>query len=1057
MGTGAVVNNKARLQGRAGRRQGVSSDILAQIESAVLARHGKRQGSEIRFLCPAHDDHNPSAYWNPEKKTWHCFACGAGGGWKDLAERLGIPIPSRSEIVAKYDYIDENGKLLFQVVRKKPKDFLQRQPCPKGGNCGERNEKGEPICKMDPDGSWWHWNTDGVRIVPYRLPQIIKAVGQGELIFIVEGEKDADHLARIGLVATTNPRGAGNWPDTEDFNKPFAGAKVCILPDNDEPGRRHAQQVARILHGRAANIKVLELPDLPLKGDVSDWLSQGGTREKLLEMVAQTPEWHPQPNDNQETRQPTEEAKRKVPGMPDYVVEKGIIYRVTFNKDGDEVYEPLSNFEAEIVCEIVKDDGAEQTHVFEIEGRLCTGEPLPRISVPASEYSSLSWVTANWGVRPLVLPGYSKKDHLRAAIQILSGEVPRRTVYTHTGWRKVEGKWVYLTTGGGIESEGLVPGIEVELEKSLRDYYLPEPPEGERLKEAVRCSLKLLDLGPERITAPLLGAVYLAPLGEATELDLSLFLAGRTGGFKTATAAVMLSHWGPSWNDRNLPGGWDSTANALERAAFLAKDAVFVVDDFVPKGNASEIQRTHREADRLLRAQANRQGRQRMNADRTLAAEYFPRGIVISSGEDLPVGHSLNARMCIIEVTAPDRGTPGDIDVARLTKAQEWAAKGFLAEAMAGYVKWLAPQVDELKKTLGEVRRQLRQEAYREGQHRRTPDMVAALCLGWAMWLKFAEAVGAITANEKEELSQRAWLGLGEMAEAQAEHLASEDVANRFLSLLSAAIASGRAHIANIEDGREPSDPEVWGWKEESTGEWRPQGELIGWLDGVNVYLEPETAYAVAQKLARDQNSSLPVSARTLWKRLREKGLLTATEGAKNTVKRQITREGRKRRVLCLHFMSLLSSEKGDMGDSGDLPRSEAQKKSPFPEFHVENGGPEKGTETVPDTETRSPIPGPPLSSHREKWGTKTGQNLPDREAKSPKSPKSPVVGEDTQENLGEPHYGQEPKAEAEPSPLSAFVTFNTLNYRRDPKTGEWVYDPGWYEREIPRRGRDLP
>lgn len=747
--------------------------------------------------------------------------------------------------------------------------------------------------------------------------------------------------------------------------------------------------------------------------------------------------------------------------VPVYEVVDGLTCRVQFNERGEAEYIPLCNFEAKIISEERRDDGLETSISFIIEGRLPNGQPLPTVRVDASSFPNIvSWVTKEWGNRAVVYAGLNTKDHLRTAIQLLSGEVPRRTVYTHTGWRKVEGKWVYLTSGGGIGPEGLVPGVEVELEKSLRDYYLPEPPEGERLREAVRCSLKLLDLGPERITAPLLGAVYLAPLGEATELDLSLFLVGRTGGFKTATAAVMLGHWGPSWNDRNLPGGWVSTANSLEKAAFLAKDAVFVVDDFVPRGNTSEVQRIHREADRLLRAQANRQGRLRMNSDRTLAPEYFPRGIVISSGEDLPVGHSLNARMCIIEVTAPERGTPGDIDVARLTEAQEWAAKGLLAEAMAGYVKWLAPQMDELKKTLGEVRRQLRQKAYREGQHRRTPDMVAALCLGWLWWLDYAESIGAVTNEERREIANRAWRGLGEMAEAQAEHLASEDVANRFLSLLSAAIASGRAHIANAKDGREPSDPDAWGWREDSIGpvssEWRPQGELIGWLDGVNVYLEPETAYAVAQKLARDQNLSLPVQPKTLWKRLREKGLLTATEGTKNTVKRQITQEGRKRRVLCLHFMSLLSSEKGDSGDSGDFPSSEARKKSPFPEFHEENGGPEKGTEFLPGgAEVRSPISSPPFLAPVEEWGTKTGRKLPDREPKSPMSPKSPILGEDTQENLEKPRHDQTPAREEESPPSSASVRFNTLDYRRDPKTGEWVYDPGWYEREIPRRGRD--
>jgi 5S rRNA maturation endonuclease (ribonuclease M5) len=185
-------------------------------------------------------------------------------------ERAPKPEPER-KIVATYSYVDESGKLLFEVVRYEPKAFAQRQPDGKGS---------------------WIWNLNGVRRVLYRLPDVLRAVQSGETIFVVEGEKDADALCGLGLVATTNPQGAGKW--REDYSETLKGAHVVVIPDNDDAGRKHADQVAKSLWGKASSIKVVELSGDSVK-DVSDWLRAGGTKDQLLELVAQAPEWKPAP------------------------------------------------------------------------------------------------------------------------------------------------------------------------------------------------------------------------------------------------------------------------------------------------------------------------------------------------------------------------------------------------------------------------------------------------------------------------------------------------------------------------------------------------------------------------------------------------------------------------------------------------------------------------------------------------------------------------------------------------------------------------------------------
>ena len=173
----------------------------------------------------------------------------------------------KRKIVATYDYRNERGELLYQTLRYDPKDFRQRCPKPDGG---------------------WNWSTQRCRKVLYRLPELCEA-DPSHPAWIVEGEKDADRLASLECVATCNAGGAGKW--RQECASYFKGRHVVVLVDNDEPGKRHGQQVAASLQGVADSVKVVELPGLPEKGDVADWLDQGGTPDELWAIVCGTPEW----------------------------------------------------------------------------------------------------------------------------------------------------------------------------------------------------------------------------------------------------------------------------------------------------------------------------------------------------------------------------------------------------------------------------------------------------------------------------------------------------------------------------------------------------------------------------------------------------------------------------------------------------------------------------------------------------------------------------------------------------------------------------------------------
>ena len=173
--------------------------------------------------------------------------------------------------------------------------------------------RAESFRQRRPDGrGGWIWRLDGIETVPYRLPTF--AGGYGGTIHIVEGEKDVEALRRLGFLATCNPMGAGKWPD--HFARYFRDYDVVILPDNDDVGRDHAAKVARNLAPVAERVRIVELPDLPEKGDVSDWIAGGGKPLQLIELIKTAPIYEPpEPEPAAEANCPAHHKERPAPAI----------------------------------------------------------------------------------------------------------------------------------------------------------------------------------------------------------------------------------------------------------------------------------------------------------------------------------------------------------------------------------------------------------------------------------------------------------------------------------------------------------------------------------------------------------------------------------------------------------------------------------------------------------------------------------------------------------------------------------------------------------------------
>lgn len=242
---------------------------MTHVLERVLGRlKGVRpSGDGYLALCPAHEDHRHSLSIADGNKGV-VINCHAGCAIQAIVIALDIHLrdlfhETRSTSVeCEYEYRDENGKLSYVVERRFSKRFRQGRPDGAGG---------------------WVWNIKGIEPLPYRLPELL-AASPTNIVFIAEGEKDVDTLWSRGLVATCNSGGAGKWRDAH--SRHLAGRRVVVLPDNDGPGQDHGLMVARSLAGIAAEVRTVDLPGLPAKGDVSDWFDAGHTTAELVKLSA---------------------------------------------------------------------------------------------------------------------------------------------------------------------------------------------------------------------------------------------------------------------------------------------------------------------------------------------------------------------------------------------------------------------------------------------------------------------------------------------------------------------------------------------------------------------------------------------------------------------------------------------------------------------------------------------------------------------------------------------------------------------------------------------------
>lgn len=566
---------------------------------------------------------------------------------------------------------------------------------------------------------------------------------------------------------------------------------------------------------------------------------------------------------------------------PPYCTENGCLcYRPPERQDAQGIM--LCNFAPRIVREVIVDDGAEKTRRYLIGGTDANGNNFTPVEVPAGELEKMSWIANNLDASCDLCVVSQVEKHVRCAIKSTARFAEKQYIFSHTGWKKIDGAWQYL-----------LPGDEryrVELKGKQRNYRGADTCTEDDLRKLF-CFLRS-DLMPDEIILPCIALVFLSPLNEflrqiGHEPKFLLTLIGRTGSMKSTVAALMLSFFG-NFSATDLPMSFRDTANSIVHNAFALKDVLTCVDDYHPTAK-SEAGRMRETMQILARGYGDRAARNRLGSDITLREPRPPQGNVVVTAEFAPdIGESGTARLFCVEMK------PGSIRLPLLTEVQEQALDGCFVRCMGAFIRYIKERylkdgqeqslLERLKMNFSELRSHWRNELKETSIpfHDRLPDTLACLEVGFLILTDFLCAKDITDERDATELQNRLHTVLLHLSAKQSESVEADRPTHIFLRKLYSLIECGNVCLLPAT-GRTEIPPKNY----------------IGYEDETYYYLMLDASHKAVKRLCGEQDEGFAISAKSLAKALADEGLIEPGDNGTNT--RTMRFGGRLKRVMLLH------------------------------------------------------------------------------------------------------------------------------------------------------------
>lgn len=563
---------------------------------------------------------------------------------------------------------------------------------------------------------------------------------------------------------------------------------------------------------------------------------------------------------------------------PPYESDGNCLYLIVKDKYG-QTRKRLCNFAPYIIEQVTKNDGADCATWITLGGTQENGEVLQPITIRGTELGSFDWLIDLWGADCFLEVGNNVKEHVRVAIQRTAKHAKKTTIYTVTGWKKLQDGWHYLMPGD--------EAITVELPGKLQAYHMERNFSYCNIATAGALLTQLA--APEEVTYTMLAHVFSSPLKHflkmaGCEPKFILWLVGKTGSCKSSLSAVMLSFFG-HFTSTTLPMSFRDTANSINEQAYMIKDAPVVIDDFHPCDHKEQA-KMNATAQNLIRNYGDHAGRARLTASCELMAARPPQGNAIVTAEFPPdIGESGTARCFTIELKQ------GDVNLQTLSALQTLAADGTLQRCGFAYTEWLREcflcdddSVQRFVKALRALFEKYRSEFRNSGtySHGRVAENVAWLQMGFHFFLMFLDhhlGYGEAYVAQMEEKFKEI---LYRIARRQSDAITLDKPTHLFLRKFYAMLESGQVYLKN----RESLAPD----------NFQP-GVCVGYYDSVRMYFFADQVHKLVRKQCTDQGENFTISCRSLLKALAEEGLIETTEGQHT---RSMHLDGKSRRVVIM-------------------------------------------------------------------------------------------------------------------------------------------------------------
>lgn len=818
------------------------------------------------------------------------------------------------------------------------------------------------LMQAPKDGKWWKPSdigSDAVHLL-YHLPEVLRAIREGRTVYIAEGEKDVDNLRALGFTATCSATGGGKGSLSGKFTDGQAaqldGADVVLIPDNDEAGEGYVRWIAEKLYQRGTRCRIARLtddmPDLPEKGDFTDWAQilkkEGVGKKELLArfnaLVEKAPVYEGAGLEvytaadgsltgdirSGETPPPGSAGDGNG-GGDDYPAYHGsnrfCVVNGHLHKRVQNGTRELASFVPEPGTLIRRDDGMELTQSYAIGGTLPDGTQLPEMIIRnVKDFLGPTWSVDLWGYDAGISSQRGAPAEVFEAI-VWAGRDKRtkkgtRTIYTHAGIRTVNGRPCYLYNGGAVGQDDVAVELGGNLERS--DLSEARNADGTPVtrQEAAWAERVLLDAYPPRVILPLLAQAFLAPVYSQLEKlnrrpAYVVYLDGKTNAGKSTAAGYAAAHFG-AFSGQAMPAGFDDTQAGMRDKLFIAKDMLLVVDDYRRQvGDGGKKSAKDALADLVISSIADRSGRSRENADRSMERERPPRCTCIMTGELLP-NISVSRRTRIYRITVDF----GELIVPAETHdtLQDYMERGLFRQSMRHFILDLLSRWDALPDELRERHRRATEESRRlvtraEGRYR---EMAAHLLMGAELLFDHLIAGGAMTVEEKaarlREFGTQISLSLTKQGVEKDEALPEQ----RWLEAVRALYGSG---TLRLYDKRKPE-----------TGQ--PLIELDGFLNGdVAELIASRIEAQVGEILRKGQRTLEAADYQDIYRALAKRGMLLykeAADGSIGSCKINTKFKGKQMSCLKLKMWALSGDTEEEANRTGAEDMTETDEDSPF-------------------------------------------------------------------------------------------------------------------------------